>query len=107
MIGIVVLFCMEMVIDGGKEMVIGGDIHDDHVILIGICIGLDHVICNCPGYDNREMIDHRDLWLPYRHLVLDYELFLLLNNQFESDDREHQDQQHPSWHRLRLQYLRM
>lgn len=61
MIGIVVLFCMEMVIDGGKEMVIGGDIHDDHVILIGICIGLDHVICNCPGYDNREMIDHRDL----------------------------------------------
>ena len=36
MIGIVVLFCMEMVIDGGKEMVIGGDIHDDHVILIGI-----------------------------------------------------------------------
>jgi len=97
MIGIVVLFCMEMVIDGGKEMVIGGDIHDDcHVILIVICIGLDHVICNCPGYDNREMIDHRDLWLPYRHLVLDCELVSLLNNQFEFDDREHQDQQHPS-----------
>jgi len=57
-----VLFCMEMVIDGGKEMVIGGDIHDDcHVILIVICIGLDHVICNCPGYDNRGMIDRRDL----------------------------------------------
>ena len=37
MIGIVVLFCMEMVIDGGKERVIGGDIHDDiHVIASGI-----------------------------------------------------------------------
>ena len=37
MIGIDVLFCMEMVIGGGKEMVIGGDIHDDcHVILIVI-----------------------------------------------------------------------
>ena len=37
MIEIDVLFCMEMVIDGGKEMVIGGGTHDDcHVILIVI-----------------------------------------------------------------------
>ena len=37
MIGIDVLVCMEMVIDGGKERVIGGDIHDDiHVIASGI-----------------------------------------------------------------------
>lgn len=62
MIEIDVLFCMEMVIDGGKETVIGGDIRDDfRVIWIVICIGLGHVICNCPGYDNREKIYHHDL----------------------------------------------
>ena len=37
MIEIDVLVCMEMVIDGGKERVIGVDIHDDiHVIASGI-----------------------------------------------------------------------
>jgi len=62
MIVIDVLVCMEMVIDGGMVMVIDDDIHDDcHVIVIAICIFHDHVIYNCHGYDNRVMIDRRDL----------------------------------------------
>jgi len=98
---------MEMVIDGDMEMVIGDDIHDDrHVIAIVICVIYNcHVIYNCPGYDNRGKIDHRDLSLPYRHPVLDYELFSLLNNQFEFDDHEHQVQQHLFWRQQHLQYL--